>query len=106
MSKRTDSMRVPDTHGERWTCRNCGQPMQRWRHADGWTPPKDRGWYLYWFECLTPTCRTRQVMPKEAYVRPGAKPDGDTSSAGTSPFEGEHLLCAEHIQRLTHFRAI
>lgn len=63
--------KVPDDEGERWNCLNCNQPMQRWKHADGWKPPKSKGWYVWWFECLNPSCRTRQVMPKGAYVRPG-----------------------------------
>jgi hypothetical protein len=35
MSKNTDSKKIP-AEGERWDCRRCGQPMQRWRHADDW----------------------------------------------------------------------
>jgi hypothetical protein len=114
MSKKNDSMRIPDNRGEHWNCRNCGQPMQRWKHADGWTPPKHNGWYIWWFECLTRTCRTKQVMPKEEYVRPGGdKPEGGAGSGGDGPRHGspgpfgyEQLLCAEDIQRLAHFRGI
>jgi hypothetical protein len=93
-------MREPDPGGEQWDCRNCGQRMQRWRHARGWVAPTDNGYFRFWFECLTPTCRTKQVMPKEGFVRPGAPEEPPQMM----PAEAD--LCAEDIQRLAHFRAI
>jgi hypothetical protein len=108
MSKNTDSKKIP-AEGERWDCRRCGQPMQRWRHADDWMPPRGKGWYVFWFECLNRNCRTTLVMPKGGYVKPGGdKPGGggDTGSGGPDAFGYEQLLCAEDIQRLAHFRGI
>jgi hypothetical protein len=106
--KHADSKKVP-AEGERWNCRSCGQPMQRWKHAADWTPQPGKGWYLWWFECLNRSCRTQQVMPPGAYVKPGGvKPSGGGDAGGDQggPGEYEHLLCVEDIQRLEHFKAI
>ena len=74
--------------------------MQRWRHTEGWTPQNGKGRYLWWFECLTKTCRTRQVMPPEAYLRPGQK----LPAGGAAP--ADDLLSGEESERLAHFRSI
>jgi hypothetical protein len=92
------SMRVADDSGQPpWTCRNCGQPMQRWKHAANWVPPRDKGYFTFWFECMTESCRTKQVMPKEGFVKPGA-------ALRSGPSSEEQMLCAEDLQRLAHFR--
>lgn len=65
--KRQDSMKVEAGEGE--PCPRCDIPMQRWKHADQWKPPKGKGYYVMWDECFNPECSTRQVMPKEFYRR-------------------------------------
>ena len=103
MGKKNQSMRVP-AEGERWACRSCGEPMQRWKHADAWVPPTNKGYFTYWFECLNKHCRTQQVMPPGAFVKPG----GEAPSGEDGPRSDgcEEALCAEDIQRLAYFRMI
>jgi hypothetical protein len=115
MSKKNDSMRILDSSEPQWNCQRCGQRMQKWKHAPEWVPPTNKSWFAFWYECLNKGCRTKQVMPKEAYVRPGGdKPQGGAGSGGDDPrrdgspgpFGYEQLLCAEDIQRLAHFKGI
>ena len=61
--KKGDSEKVP-ADGERWDCPGCGEPMQRWKHADDWKPQPGKSWFTHWFECMNKHCRTKQVMPK------------------------------------------
>ena len=103
--KKGDSKKVP-ADGERWDCPRCGEPMQRWKHADDWKPQPGKSWFTHWFECMNKHCRTKQVMPKGACVKPGDdEPKGGAGSGGPEdggpdPFGYEQLLCAEDIQRL------
>ncbi len=48
-------------------CRNCDTPMLMMKHPETWTPPKDRGYYAFWWLCKNDKCKTTLVMPKGGY---------------------------------------
>ena len=88
--KRQSGERVSAGTGGR--CPRCNQAMARWRHADHWKPPIDRGYYTQWDQCMNKRCKTQQVMPAGVLVA--------VAEPATSPFK------AEHAAALAHFRSI
>lgn len=48
-------------------CPTCHRPTVKFRHGDEYKPPKDRGYYSYWYRCKTKGCRTTLIMPVEGY---------------------------------------
>jgi hypothetical protein len=104
--KHQDSKRIPDHSLPQWDCLRCGQRMQKWKHAPDWVPPKGKGWFSFWYECLNKDCQTRQVMPKAGFMKPGETPRSGGGGGDRGPDDSERLLAAEEAERLEHFRAI
>jgi len=43
-------------------CPRCKQQSVRFEHPPDFTPPTDKGWYSFWFECPNPRCITTTFM--------------------------------------------
>jgi hypothetical protein len=48
-------------------CPRCKVPTVTWKHAEGWKPPKGKGYYEFWYQCMNEICDTQQIMPREAF---------------------------------------
>lgn len=51
-------------------CPRCQRPTVRWVHSASFIPPKDRGYYSEWYECLARDCKTSLIMPPQFFVSP------------------------------------
>src|SRR5262249_11551054 len=45
----------------------CRQTMRRYEHPEGFAPKPGTTYLAYWDRCMNPSCRIKQVNPKEAY---------------------------------------
>jgi hypothetical protein len=65
-----ESDRVADGHGP--PCPRCGEITRRWRWPDYRARAEATGKMVYrwWFQCVNPKCRTKQIMPDEAKFDP------------------------------------
>ena len=50
-------------------CPTCRRPTQRLVHSAQFRPAQGKGYYRWWFECVHGDCKTKQIMPKDAYLR-------------------------------------
>ena len=50
-------------------CPTCHRQTQKLMHSAEFLPKNGAGYYRWWYECVHGNCRTKQIMPKEAFLK-------------------------------------
>jgi hypothetical protein len=84
-SRNTD--RIDDGFGP--PCPRCSRITQRWRWPDyvAHAAMTGKPAYKWWYQCMDPTCPTKQIMPPEAIYDP-RRPGSDEHQANLAYFRG------------------
>lgn len=63
--------------GEGVPCARCGQPSEKYTHAEGWKPKPGRAYLRVWYRCANPDCPTTQFNLSEDYIRAASTDEAD-----------------------------